>query len=109
MALKPKELAVVEAMIANPMMSDVKLAELLGINNKTVGVYKKKPEFQEELNKRLREKWKESERIAQETMIKLAKAGDFKASKYILDSFDYAPVQRVEANIATDINIMIED
>ena len=88
MALKPKELAVVEAMIANPMMSDVKLAELLGINNKTVGVYKKKPEFQEELNKRLREKWKESERIAQETMIKLAKAGDFKASKYILDSFD---------------------
>lgn len=109
MALRPKELAVIEAMIAYPMLSDVKLAELLGINNKTVGVYKKKPEFQEELSRRLKEKWKESERVAQETIIRLATEGDFKASKYILDSLDYAPTQRIEANVTTDIDIIIED
>ena len=107
MALKPKQMALVEAMVAHPMMSDVKLAELLDLNNKTVGVYKKNPEFQEELARRLREKWKDSERIAQETIIQLAREKDFKASKYILDSLNYAPAQRIEADINTDINIII--
>jgi hypothetical protein len=107
MALKPKKLALIEAMIANPMMSDVKLAELLDLNNKTVGVYKKDPEFQEELARRLKEKWKESERMAQETMIQLATNGDFKASKYILDSLGYAPAQKIEADVKTDITITI--
>lgn len=107
MALKPKQMALIEAMIAHPTMSDVKLGELLNLNNKTVGVYKKNPEFQEELSKRLKEKWKESERVAQETMIRLATEGDFKASKYILDSLNYAPAQKIEADLNTDINIII--
>lgn len=109
MALKPKQKALIEAMLANPMLSDVKLAELLGINNKTVGVYKKNPEFQAELDKRLKEKWKESERIAQETMIKLATNGDFKASQYILNSLGYAPAQKIEADINSDIVINIDE
>jgi hypothetical protein len=111
MALKPKQMALIEAMIAHPTMSDVKLGELLNLNNKTVGVYKKNPEFQEELSKRLKEKWKESERIAQDTMIRLATEGDFKASKFILESLGYAPTQNVklEADVNQDINIFIEE
>lgn len=109
MALKPKQLALIEAMLANPMLSDVKLAEQLGINNKTVGVYKKNPEFQAELDRRLKEKWKESERIAQETMIRLATKGDFKASQYILNSLGYAPAQKIEAEVNSDIVINIDE
>lgn len=109
MALKPKQKELLEAMLANPMMSDVKLAELLGINNKTVGVWRKKPDFQEEMKKRLEEQWKSAESLAQKKMIELAADGNFNANKYILDSLGYAPAQRIEADVNTDFNIVIEE
>lgn len=107
MALKAKQLELIEAMLSNPMMSDVKLAELLSLNNKTVGKWRKEPEFQEELKKRLSQQWKDAERLAQKKMIDLASEGCFQANKYILDSLGYAPAQRIEADINTDIIINI--
>ena len=109
MALKPQQLQLIEAMMANPMMSDVKLARELHINNKTVGVWRKLPEFQEELKARLHDKWKGAERLAQETMINLAENGDFKASKYILDSMGYAPATKIEADVSNNITINVEE
>lgn len=109
MALKnAKQCELLEAMLAHPMMSDVKLAELLGLNNKTVGKWRKSPEFQEELKKRLAQQWKDAESLAQRKMIELAADGNFQANKYILDSLGYAPAQRIEADINTDIIINIE-
>lgn len=109
MALKnAKQYELLEAMLAHPMMPDVKLAELLGLNNKTVGKWRKSPEFQEELKKRLAEQWKNAESLAQRKMIELAAEGNFNANKYILDSLGYAPAQRIEADINTDIVINIE-
>ena len=66
-------------------------------------------EFADELKARLAEIWKDSERMAMETMHSLAREGDFKAAKYILDSLDYAPAQKIQADISTDININIEE
>ena len=109
MALKnAKQYELLEAMLAHPMMPDVKLAELLGLNNKTVGKWRKSPEFQEELKKRLAQQWKDAESLAQRKMIELAAEGNFNANKYILDSLGYAPAQRIEADINTDIVINIE-
>ena len=109
MALKiAQEYELLEAMLTYPMMSDVKLAELLGLNNKTVGKWRKSPEFQEELKKRLAQQWKDAESLAQRKMIELAAEGNFQANKYILDSLGYAPAQRIEADINTDIIINIE-
>lgn len=109
MALKnAKQYELLEAMLTYPMMSDVKLAELLGLNNKTVGKWRKSPEFQEELKKRLAQQWKDAESLAQRKMIELAAEGNFNANKYILDSLGYAPAQRIEADISTDIIINIE-
>lgn len=109
MALTAKRIELLEAMLANPMLSDVKLGELLNLNNKTVGKWRKEPEFQEEMKKRLAEQWKEAERLAQKKMIELAADGNFNANKYILDSLGYAPTQRIEADIKTDIEINIEE
>lgn len=109
MALTAKRIELLEAMLAHPAMSDVKLGQLLNLNNKTVGKWRKEPEFQEELKRRLQEQWKGAESIAQRTMIDLASDGDFKASKYILDSLGYAPTQRIEADVNTDIVINIEE
>lgn len=109
MALKPKQIELLEVMLANPMMSDVKLAELLNLNNKTVGKWRKMPEFQEVMKARLQEQWKSAESLAQKKMIELANDGCFQANKYILDSLGYAPAQKIEADITTDIVINIED
>ena len=107
--LKPKQRELLEAMLAHPMLSDVKLAELLGINNKTVGVWKRLPEFKEELDRRLKEQWKDSERLAVAKMIELAGTGNYNANKYILDSLGYAPTQKIDANVSNEIVINIED
>lgn len=109
MALTAKRLELLEAMLAHPKLSDVKLGQLLELNNKTVGKWRKEPEFQEELKKRLAEQWKDAERLAQKNMIELANDGCFQANKYILDSLGYAPAQKIEADISTDININIEE
>lgn len=109
MALKPRQVELLELMLANPMISDLKLAEMMGLNNKTIGVWRKKPDFQEELKKRLAEQWKSAETLAQKKMIELAADGCFQANKYILDSLGYAPAQKIEADINTEIVISIEE
>lgn len=106
MALKPIQYELLELMLANPMMSDVKLAEMMNLNNKTVGKWRKEPEFQEEMKKRLAEQWKNAESLAQKKMIELANEGNFQANKYILDSLGYAPAQKIEADVKTE-NIVI--
>ena len=109
MALTAKRLELLEAMLANPMLSDVKLAELLNLNNKTVGKWRKEPEFQEEMKNRLAQQWKDAESLAQKKMIELAADGCFQANKYILNSLGYAPAQKIEADIQQEINITIEE
>lgn len=110
MALKTNQLACIEAMLANPTASYVELAEIVGVNRNTITAWKRNPEFQEEYQRQLKEMWKDSEKIAVKTMIKLASDGDFKASKYILDSQGYAPATKVEADVkSTIINLEIEE
>lgn len=109
MALTAKRLELLEAMLAQPMLSDVKLGQLLNLNNKTVGKWRKEPEFQAELKARLAQQWKDAESLAQKKMIELAAEGNFNANKYILDSLGYAPAQRIEAEIHSDIEINIEE
>jgi uncharacterized protein YjcR len=109
MALKARQLKLIEALMANPMMPDVKIAEELGINRNTVREWKNKPEFKEELSRRLREQWEDSERMAMDTMQTLASKGDFKAAKYILDNLGYSAPVKVEADISTNITITIDD
>lgn len=107
--LKNKQLDLIEAIIANPSASNVKLAEMVGVNRNTITEWKRKPEFNDALKKRLQEIWRDSEIIAVDTMRNLAIDGDFKAAKYILDNLGYAPIQKIEADLNTEINITIEE
>lgn len=109
MALKPKQLKLIEAIISAPNASNVLLAEMVGVNRNTITQWKRNEEWQRAFQERLKEIWKESEIIAIDTMRKLAVDGDFKASKYILDSLGYAPTQKIEADLHTDIQINIEE
>lgn len=108
MALKQKHYACIELMLAHPTMSNEKLAEEVGVNRNTISEWKRhNEEFMAEYQRRLRERWKEAEGIAMESMRNLAIQGDFKASKYILDSLGYAPTTKIEADVNNDIFITI--
>lgn len=108
MALKQKHYACIELMLAHPNWSIVKLAEETGVNRNTISDWKRNnEEFQAEYRRRLREMWQDCEGIAMNTMRNLADEGDFKASKYILDSLGYAPTTKIEADVSNDIFITI--
>lgn len=107
MALKPKQYELLELMLLYPTYTDVKLAEMLNLNNKTVGKWRKQDDFQEEMKKKLNEQWKSAEKLAQKKMIELAEQGDFRANQYILDSLGYKPTTKIEADVSTDIVINI--
>ena len=107
--LTKRQLILIEAMLAKPLEPDTKLAEELGVNRNTIRVWKKQPEFQAELDRRLKEKWRDSERMAMDMMQNLALKGNFHANKYILDSLGYAPAQRIEANVSNEIVINVEE
>ena len=109
MALKERYQEFVEVVIANPMATNLELGEIMGVSRNTIHDWKLNPEIKAEIKSRLREKWEDAEGMAMETMQKLARKGDYKAAKYILDSLDYAPVQKVEAELHTDININVEE
>ena len=107
--LKPKQINFIERLIANPLLPDTELAEEIGVNRNTLRNWKKNPEFQEEYKRRLAEIWQDSERAAIDMMQSLARSGDFKANKYILDSLGYAPSQKIDATVSQDVVINIGD
>lgn len=109
MELSKKQKAFIDSYMDNPMMSIKAHAERLGISVYTVYNWKSRNinGFTDELDKKLQEKWESAKLMASETMFSLAAEGDFKAAKYILDYSGYAPTQKVEAKLNTDINIVI--
>lgn len=109
MALKPKQKALIEALIAYPRANYDELAEMVQISKNTITAWKRLPEFQKAFDERLKEVWKAGEAAAIQNMQKLANEGHFQANKYILDTLGYAPAQKIEADINTDICICVEE
>ena len=105
--LKPKQYRLIEIMLANPTATHKQLVEMAGIGKNTLTAWKRDEAFMAGYNRQLKEIWKDSEAIAVNTMIMLASEGDFRASKYILDSMNYAPTTKIEADINSDIILNI--
>ena len=109
MALTKRQKNLIEFMLAHPEMCEIACARECEVPNSTYYDWKKKGEFTEELDRRLKEKWKDAERLATTKMIELANEGCFQANKYILDNLGYKPVEKIQAEVSTDINIVIEE
>lgn len=107
MALTKRQKNLIEFMLAHPEMPETVCARECEVPNSTYFDWKKKEEFTEELDRRLKEQWKDAERLAVDKMIGMANEGCFQATKYILDNLGYAPTQKIKADISTDINITI--
>ena len=108
MALTKRQKALLEYMLANPSLPETVCAKNCDVPNSTYFDWKKRGEFTAELDRRLKEQWKDSERVAVETMVSLCKKGEYAAAKYILDNLGYKPVERVQAEVSTDITITID-
>lgn len=104
-----RQMDFIEFMIANPLKTAKELCQEYGLSNNTYSTWRRQPKFKEYLSKRLQEKWKDNELMAQATIEQLARDGDFKAAKYILDSLGYAPVQKIQAEVQNSITINVEE
>lgn len=109
MALTKRQKNLIEYMLAHPDKPETVCARECEVPNSTYFDWKKKGEFTEELDRRLKEQWKDAERLAVDKMIAMAAEGCFQANKYILDNLGYKPAEKIEANVSTDINITIEE
>lgn len=107
MAIKPRQQALIEAMVANPSASHIALAEMVEVNRNTITKWKREPEFQAAYQERLREVWKDGEAIAIKSMLELAEKGSYQAAAYILDNMGYKPTTKIDADVNTDIVINI--
>lgn len=111
MSLSPRQQELLEYMLANPMLPETVCAKNCGVPKSTYFDWKSKGEFPAELQRRIREKWKDSERLAVEQMLSLCREGKYEATKYILDNIGYASTQKLEANVkgTLEINIDIDE
>ena len=94
--LSTKQLDAIQILMDNPDLPYEALAQMIGVARKTLYNWRHNDLFKAELDRRIKERWKDSERLAVDTMINLCRAGDFKAAKYMLDSLGYEAEKKIE-------------
>ena len=94
--LSAKQLEAIQVLMDNPDLPYEAAAEMIGVARKTLYNWRHSDLFKEELDRRLKERWKDSERLAIDTMINLCRSGDFRAAKYMLDSLGYEAEKKIE-------------
>ena len=109
MALSKRQKELLEYMLANPALPETVCAKACGVPNSTYFDWKKKGEFTAELDRRLKEMWADSERVAVDTMVSLCREGEYAAAKYILDNLGYKPVDKIQAEVSSNIVITIDE
>lgn len=107
--LTPRQLNLLEYMLANPQLPETVCAKACGVPNSTYFKWKQDGDFPKELERRIKEVWADSQRAAVDTMLSLCREGKYEAAKYILDNMGYKPTEKIQADITTDITITIDE
>lgn len=101
----------VDIFVANPEYRVADVAKALGKHYNTVYAWTHSECFQEELDKRLKEEWKDSARRAKAKMEELVNSSKdevaLNASKFILECTGFKPKEQIEVSSDTGININI--
>ena len=109
MALSNRQKNLIEYMLAFPQLPETVCAKNCGVPNSTYFAWKQKGEFTKELDRRLKEQWADAERLAVDTMLSLCRQQEYSAAKYILDNLGYKPVDKIQAEVTSNIEITIEE
>lgn len=107
MALNSKQIKAIELLVYSPYMTQNMVASECGVHRETIRRWKHEPEFKAELDKAIKERWDDAEAMAVNGMIALASEGNFQALKYMLDNKGYKPVDKIEANVKSDVVLRI--
>ena len=112
MALNTKQKKAIELLTSGEGLTLKQVAEEVNVNPKTLWRWRHEPEFaqfQLELQQINDERWLSAVDAAREGAIKLCQNGNQKMIEFVLKNEGYNPTQKVEADISTDINIVIEE
>lgn len=112
MALNTKQRKAIELLTSGEGLNLKEVAEQAGVSPKTLWNWRNGndfTEFQEELKRINDERWKAAVDAARQGAIELCKNGNQKMIEFVLKNEGYNPTQKVEADISTDINIVIEE
>lgn len=110
MALNNKQLKAIELLTYSPYMTIKMVAEECGVHRDTLHRWRYEvPEFQEALDKSIKNRWKSAEALAVNGMINLASEGNYNAIKYLLDNLGYKPVDKVEASVESRNIVFVDD
>ena len=88
------------------------IAEEINVDRKTLWRWLNEPQyasFQQELDKINDERWKATVDAARAAAVRLIEKDNQKMVEFVLRTEGYNPTQKVEAEINTDINIIIEE
>lgn len=102
--LKRKQYEAIQLLVYKEMRQ-TEIENELGISHSTMWRWLKDEEFQEELEKENRRKFKNLQVQALATMSKLMQEGHFQATKYILDGNYYAPTEKHEVDMSANITV----
>lgn len=109
MALNNKQLKAIELLVYSPHMTQNMIATECGVHRETIRRWKQEDEFKEELDKAIKQRWKDAEAMAVNGMINLASEGNYNAIKYMLDNLGYKPVEKMEAKVDATAQVMFVD
>ena len=101
--LKPKERQLAEIMASEPSLSNAQYAERINVSEKTVYVYKRKPEFNEYLSALCKERFADMEKLAVQKLKEQVKNNNWKAIQYVLDNTGYKMPEQQEIQMSTEI------
>lgn len=110
--LTEKQRLAIEMLTCGKGMKYKDISDAVGVNPKTLWEWRNNPEyvmFQEELERINEQRWLATVDIAREAAAQLCAEGKTEMVKFVLQNAGYNPTQKVEADINTDINIIIEE
>ena len=108
--LTEKQKQAIELLTCGKGMKYKDIAEIVDVNPKTLWEWRNNPEyvmFQQELDRINEQRWLATVDVAREAAAKLCAEGKTEMVKFVLQNAGYNPTQKVEADISTDINIVI--
>lgn len=107
--LKPRQKAAAELMALQPQLSFAEIRRQLNISEKAFWEWRKKPEFMNYYHSLCENRFKELEALAVAKLEENINNNCQKAIEYVLDYQGFAPTQKIDAKLSTDIDIKIEE
>lgn len=109
--MNKRQRAAAELLVLHPEMKDKDICEKLLMSQTSLSGWKKKPEFQEYMEKIREENWKDATLKAQQNMQQMMNSDNenirYKANEYVLNSAGYNK-QQIEIEAARAINITVD-